>query len=100
MLKFEVGKQYYMRSACDHNCIWAYEVIKRTEKTITIKELDSDDKPMQRKISVFWECESVKPLGSYSMAPVLSADHEVEAARDKAREIIQSLYAEDNTISE
>ena len=25
---------------------------------------------------------------------------ELEAARDKAREIIQSLYAEDNTISE
>ena len=30
MKRFEVGKRYEMRSACDHDCIWRYEVVDRT----------------------------------------------------------------------
>lgn len=35
--KFEVGKTYSTRSACDHECIFSFEVIKRTEKQLTLK---------------------------------------------------------------
>ena len=38
MRKFEVGKTYSMRSACDHNCVWTYTVTARTAQTITITD--------------------------------------------------------------
>lgn len=79
MKQFEIGKKYCMRSACDHNCTWTYEVIKRTTKTVTLQELNSDNKPINRRIFLYNDCESVKPLGSYSMAPVLTAEKEVKS---------------------
>lgn len=72
MAKFQIGKTYTTRSACDHDCVILVAVIARTEKTITadlghrglrtlrIKEVDG--------------VERVKPWGSYSMAPQVSAD--------------------------
>ena len=36
MTTFETGKTYQARSIGDHNCIFTFKVIKRTEKTITI----------------------------------------------------------------
>lgn len=30
MTKFEIGKRYTMRSICDSNCVWGYEVVART----------------------------------------------------------------------
>jgi hypothetical protein len=38
MQRFEVGKTYSCRSACDYECVWNYEVVKRTDKSITIKK--------------------------------------------------------------
>lgn len=38
MTKFETGKSYSVRSACDYNCVWTYEVIERTAKTITVTD--------------------------------------------------------------
>jgi hypothetical protein len=73
MTKFAVGKVYSMSSPCDHNCIWTYEVIKRTEKTIVLQ--DEYGKVKRCRISEWRDCERVLPLGSYSMAPVLSADN-------------------------
>lgn len=75
MKKFEVGKTYSMRSACDHNCVWTYTVISRTAQTITI----SDGKETKRcrvskSISEYFGREFIYPLGQYSMAPILSAD--------------------------
>ena len=37
MKKFEIGKTYFCRSICDHDCIFEMTVISRTEKTITAK---------------------------------------------------------------
>lgn len=74
MKKFEVGKIYSMRSACDHNCTWTYIVISRTAQTITIS--DGKNKQRCRISKVASEClgrETVYPLGQYSMAPSLSA---------------------------
>lgn len=33
MSTFEVGKSYYATSACDHNCVFVVEIVKRTAKT-------------------------------------------------------------------
>ena len=35
MTTFEVGKKYYDTSACDHNCVFAVEIVKRTAQTVT-----------------------------------------------------------------
>ena len=74
MRKFEVGKQYKMKSICDSNCIWSYTVISRTAKTITITDGDKTLKlRINQKTSEYREAESVYPLGQYSMCPILSA---------------------------
>lgn len=72
MTKFEIGKTYYTRSACDQNCVWIFAVVKRTEKTVTIKE--PGKKPLTKRIYIYDNTEMVKPLGSYSMNPILSAE--------------------------
>ena len=72
MTKFEIGKTYSMRSICDYNCIWSYKVIARTEKTITIYDGETTKKCRISKYST--KCESVYPLGAYSMCPVLRAE--------------------------
>lgn len=75
MKHFEIGKEYSMRSICDHECVWTYKVIGRTAKTVTI----SDGKEIKKcrisaKISEYRNAETVYPLGNYSMCPMLSAE--------------------------
>ena len=75
MKKFEVGKKYSMRSICNHDCIWEFEVIARTAATITI----TDGKEIKRcrinkQISAYDNKEAVFPLGRYSMCPILRAN--------------------------
>lgn len=69
--KFQVGKTYATRSICDHNCIFSYTIVSRTEKTVTIK---SGDKTTRRKVREYDGAEVIDPLGRYSMSPVLSAN--------------------------
>ena len=72
MKKFEIGNYYSMRSACDHNCVWTYKVIARTEKTITL--LDEYGKVKKCRISKWSNKEeTVLPFGKYSMCPILRA---------------------------
>ena len=75
MKKFEIGKTYSMRSACNYDCVWTYEVIARTAQMITLK--DDFGKITKCRIakqtSEYFKAECVKPLGSYSMAPILVA---------------------------
>lgn len=77
MKQFEIGKEYSMRSICDHNCRWTYEVIARTAKMVTLRDVDNGSIKKCRilaDISKWAQAESVKPLGSYSMAPTLRAE--------------------------
>lgn len=30
MATFEIGKKYFTTSACDHNCVFVVEIVKRT----------------------------------------------------------------------
>jgi hypothetical protein len=74
MRKFEVGKEYTMRSICDHNCIWSYTVTARTAQTITVTDGKKTLKlRVIKKISEYRNAETVYPLGQYSMAPMLTA---------------------------
>lgn len=75
MKTFEIGKTYYMRSICDHDCVWSYTVIKRTASTITITDgKTTKNCRINSQISGFLNAETVYPLGRYSMCPSLSAD--------------------------
>lgn len=74
MTKFEIGKTYTMRSICDHDCIWTYKVIGRTEKTITITDGKETKKcRINKAYSEYNKTETVFPLGNYSMCPTLNA---------------------------
>ena len=74
MKRFEIGKRYSVRSICDHDCVWSYEVIARTEATVTIKDVDDDSvKRCRVIISKLDGNEFIRPLGKYSMCPVLRA---------------------------
>lgn len=70
--KFIVGNTYTTRSICDHDCIFSFKVIKRTEKTVTIT---SSFGTVRRKIGYDYcdGSEFIAPLGLYSMSPTLTA---------------------------
>jgi len=76
MKTFEVGKEYSMRSVCDHDCVWTFKVIARTAKTITVVGIGHSlcgQFRINGKVSEWAGRETVYPLGRYSMAPVLRA---------------------------
>jgi hypothetical protein len=68
MTKFETGKTYYTRSVADYDTIVRVTVAKRTDKTIVTATGD------RLRINVWNDVEQVKPWGSFSMAPIVSAD--------------------------
>lgn len=70
MTQFQAGKTYTTRSVCDSACIFAIEVISRTEKTITFKYHGT---VKRCKIKMFDGVESAFALGTYSMAPIFRA---------------------------
>lgn len=72
MAQFETGKTYTTRSICDHDCIISLTVIKRTAKTITA-DLGGHRGVKVLRITVWDGEETVKPWGSYSMAPQIRA---------------------------
>jgi hypothetical protein len=82
-LKFEVGRMYYTRSACDHNCIYSLTVLARTAKTIKAEVRGDGVKTL--RISEWRDVEQVKPHGSYSMAAIIGADDTRELHPDWVR---------------
>jgi len=70
-VSFEVGRTYWTRSACDYNCIFTITVAKRTAKRLTTTE----GKTLGISVATSDGAEYVRPLGSYSMSPVIYADH-------------------------
>lgn len=76
-MKFETGKTYTTRSACDHECIFSYTIVRRTEKSVWITGvIGCKGKPVRRsiKISDIDGSEFIFPEGQYSMCPVLRAE--------------------------
>lgn len=77
MSKFEINKNYFMRSVCDYDCIWEYKVVERTEKTVTLVQQRTHvnvGKRIVKRVALWEGIETVSPLGKYSMSPILSAD--------------------------
>lgn len=70
--KIEVGKIYATRSACDWDCIFAFLIMKRTDKTVTIVSPHFGKKV--KRVYEWYGNECIAPLGRSSMSPVLSAD--------------------------
>lgn len=70
-MQFQVGKTYSTRSICDSECVYSFQILKRTEKCVWINR---NGKPTRRTVRVDRDgVESIDPHGRYSMSPVLRA---------------------------
>lgn len=69
---FVPGQIVTATSACDSDCIWTFEVVRRTAKFVTLRDVNSGD-----TVRVGIRChrgeEWASPFGTYSMAPVVRA---------------------------
>lgn len=72
-VKFEIGVSYYCRSACDHDCVWHFRIIRRTAKSVWILD-DEDGKVCRKGVRVWDGVEKFEPFGRFSMSPAVSAD--------------------------
>lgn len=73
---FVVGKTYATRSIGDHDCIYSFEILARTTKTVTIK-VHGDT--VRRGVYVYNGVEQFKPHGTHSMCAIVSATDKAEA---------------------
>lgn len=87
MTKFEMGKKYYCYSPYNSDRPYEFEVVKRTEKTVTIKNSDGEIK--RRKIDTRGEEEIVYPDGKYSMCLVLGSNRVVTETEEKAENVTE-----------
>jgi len=71
MKQFVVGNTYTCRSLCDYDCIFSFVVMKRTGRTVWLRQ--AGGKIRARRIKIRDDAETVEPHGSYSMSPVLIA---------------------------
>ena len=71
--------KYYYSFVCDASSYVEIEVIKRTAKTVTIK--DQFGEVSRKKIFVWNGVECIKPCGSYSMNPICTAEKIVKEER-------------------
>ena len=67
---FEVGTTYSTRSICDYDCIISVTIASRTKCFVTT----TDGKRFKVGTTYSTGSESVMPWGSYSMAPMITAD--------------------------
>jgi hypothetical protein len=72
---FQIGKTYYDRSICDHECIFKFTILGRTDKTVTTVV---SGKTVKRGLKVYDGVEQFRPFGTYSMCAIVSADKRVE----------------------
>lgn len=72
---FTVGTTYACRSFCDHDLVWTFTVTKRTARFVTLE--DGHGETRRVGVRVWNGAEHCSPLGTYSMAPVLTADKAV-----------------------
>ena len=66
MTTFEINKVYNCKSICDQNCVWSYKVISRTNSTVTLQDMDTNEVKtcrISKKSSEFFGCENVHPIG-------------------------------------
>ena len=75
MTKFITGKTYSARSSCNYDAVWSFKVVKRTAKTLSLKDSRTGEVFTKRaKPSYCGSYETCLPLGSFSMAPILTSE--------------------------
>lgn len=74
--KFEVGQSYSCRSVCDHDCVWTFKIVARTEKTISTE--CGQKFRINAKLTAYENVEALYPLGNFSMCPILTANKVVQ----------------------
>jgi len=89
MKKFEIGKEYFDTSACDHNCVFTIKIVKRTEKTVTFER---NGKTRRAKLFSDERGEYIIP-DRYSMAPVFRAEREIQPEEDQPAAAEESAAA-------
>lgn len=67
MQAFEINKTYQTRSIGDHNCIFSITILDRTAKTVKTIEGKT------LRVGTYEGVEFVRPMGNYSMAPIIRA---------------------------
>lgn len=83
--KFKPGNTYKMGLVTDSSAEIFFKVVKRTESTVVIVEVDSKnkprEKPVKKGVQIWQDVESCYPYGKYSMAPILRADKVVSGSK-------------------
>ncbi|CAB4169587.1 hypothetical protein UFOVP1305_5 [uncultured Caudovirales phage] len=75
-MKFEIGKTYTTGEGRDY--VWHFTVVARTKKFITIlNDSYRSDEKVRVGVSEWQGVERALPLGSFSMAPVITADRTI-----------------------
>jgi len=69
---FQVGHLVSATSVCDHECVWTFEVVARTAKFVTLRNVRTDE-TYRVGVKVSDGEEWTLPFGSYSMAPIVRA---------------------------
>lgn len=75
MNTFEIGKEYYSRSICNHDCVFTIKITGRTAKTVSYEYMGES---RRSKIRVDDSGEYIQP-DRYSMAPVFRAARKIQA---------------------
>jgi hypothetical protein len=71
---FQVGNTYSARSFGDHNCVWTFTVASRTAKFVTLVDEYGEARRVRTYVHGAQNFEHCRPFGTYSLAPVLTAD--------------------------
>ena len=90
MKQFEIGKEYFDTSACNSDCVFIINIVKRTDKTVTFER---DGKTRRAKLFCDERGEYIIPE-RYSMAPVFRAEREVQRDEPAAEESAAPAPAE------
>lgn len=69
---FRPGQIVSATSACDSDCVWTFEVVRRTAKFITLQDQRSGE-TFRVGVRAHDGEEWASPFGSFSMAPVVRA---------------------------
>ena len=96
--RFEVGQCYYTRAVGDHNLIYAYQVTKRTAKTVILQD-EYGKNIGRRKITIFGGRETVSPVGNSSMSPMVGAD-DVLPGEGTLRERVNAIQTKERNENE
>ena len=91
-MKFEVGKTYAKRSLSDSSYTYRVRILKRTASTVTVDLEGCGGLGVKNfRVSAYNGAEFFKPLGSYALAPIISADAEEAPAALSPSEMVQRL---------